>query len=499
MAFLEMRDISKSFFGVPVLRGVNLSLNSGGALGLIGENGAGKSTLMNILGGVVPQDAGTMTLGGEPYAPRGPNEAAARGVAFIHQELNLFPNLTVAENLFVGGFPRDRLGFIRGREMRAKARELLAAVNLDVSPDLTVERLSPGERQLVEIASALGTDARLLIFDEPTTSLTNRETDRLFALIGRLRGEGRGVIYISHILGDVRELCDSLLVLRDGAVVAGGPMGDFTVPRMISAMVGRSLDQLYPPREAAPGSEVVLRARSVSQRGVVEDVSLDVRAGEVVGLFGLMGAGRSELARILFGLDGFERGEIEIAGEVQRKHTPEARVRAGMAFVTENRREEGLLMDHPVLDNLGLASLRRFATGGSLRPAHLGREARGVANALRLRAGRLEAQPVRSLSGGNQQKTVVGKWLLNEPRVFILDEPTRGVDVGAKYEIYTLVNDLAAKGAGILMISSELEELLGMCDRVLVMANGEVRAEFARSEFDRTRILASAFREGVGA
>lgn len=498
MAFLEFNAISKSFFGVPVLKGVNLDLEQGEALGLIGENGAGKSTLMNILGGVIPPDGGSMRLGGAEYAPRNPREAALRGIGFIHQELNLFPNLSVAENFFLDRFPR-RLGFVQGGVMRKRAKELLEAVRLEVSPDLLVEKLSPGERQLVEIARALGQEARVLIFDEPTTSLTARETERLFELIRRLVQEGRAIVYISHILGDVRALCERVVVLRDGEKVGEGRTQDLGVPQMIRLMVGRNLEGLYPLRTSSPTSEAVLEARDLSQSGVIEGINLRLYRGEVLGIFGLMGSGRSELARILFGLDPFERGEIRVGETVFVKPNPRARIQAGMAFVTENRREEGLLMDSSILENLGLVALGRFAKGATVDYPRLREAGQRTSQALRLKADNLTTQLARSLSGGNQQKVVLGKWLLSEPRVFLLDEPTRGVDVGAKYEIYSIIGELATKGAGVLVISSELEELLGICDRILVMANGEIQAEFRREKFDRERILTAAFREAVTA
>lgn len=494
---LTFEGIDKQFFGVYALRDVSFSVAPGQALGLIGQNGAGKSTLMNILGGVLQPDRGQMQLAGQPYAPRNPSEASRRGVAFIHQELNLFPNLTIAENIFVEGFPRlGRTPLINWRAVRARVQYLLHAVELSLSPDTLVERLSPGERQLVEIAKALHTNARLIIFDEPTTSLTARETERLFALIERLRADGTSVIYISHILGDVRRLCDNLVVLRDGEVVGAGPRDDFPVSRMIALMIGRTIEQIYPSHASTSTVDKVLDVRSLSQTGIIENIDLAIHSGEVVGLFGLMGSGRSELARMLFGLDSFERGTITLAGTALDHASLRDRIRHGMAFVTENRREEGLLMDAAIADNIALASLPSFSrAAGMIDQPQMYRAVEGISRTLVIKSSSIERQPARSLSGGNQQKVVIGKWLLAHPQLFILDEPTRGVDVGAKYEIYTIIKDLAAKGAGLLVISSEIEELTGICDSILVMSNGEILARFTRDEFDQERILRAAFRE----
>jgi len=496
---IVFEGICKAFFGVPVLKDVSFELPAGHVLGLIGENGAGKSTLMNILGGVLQPDSGSLRLHGEPYAPADPHEAAERGVEFIHQELNLFTNLTIAENLMIDGFPRRRgTPFTDRRAVRSSALKQLERVHLDLDPDTPVERLSVGERQLVEIAKALRGEAQVIIFDEPTTSLTARESEHLFALIDRLRREGRSMIYISHILGDVERLCDDVVVLRDGQVVGAGPQPEFRINRMISLMVGRSMEQLFPTREVAPTDEPALEVRNLSQTGVVNDVSFTVHRQEIVGMFGLMGSGRTELARMIFGLDPHESGSVTVAGRPAATRSPRRAIRTGLAFVTENRREEGLLMDIPIADNVALASLPRF----SRRPTGLVDQGRlrgfveRISQSLRIRAADLTAQPVRALSGGNQQKVVIGKWVATEPSVLVLDEPTRGVDVGARFEVYSIVADMAARGTGVLMISSELEELTGLCDRILVMRHGELVAEFRREEFVGERILASAFGEG---
>ncbi|MEM7566084.1 MAG: sugar ABC transporter ATP-binding protein, partial [Pseudomonadota bacterium] len=343
-ALLELDGLSKSFFGVKALKGVTLSVEEGSVLGLVGENGAGKSTLMNLIGGIHAPTEGAMRMDGHAYAPRTAADAKAAGIAFIHQELNLFTNLSIAENVFIDGFPK-RFGLIDRRAARTRTAELLGALDLDQSPDARVESLSPGERQLVEIAKALHRDARLIILDEPTTSLTARETVRLFETMDRLRARGVTMIYISHVLADVARLSTHVAVLRDGALVTTGTADAFDVPTMIQAMIGRELTQLFPPRTCAPGADIVLSVEKVSQPGVVKDVSLEVRRGEILGLFGLMGSGRSELARILFGLDDRAEGRIAVNGSELTDHGPTEAIAAGMAFVTENRREEGLLME----------------------------------------------------------------------------------------------------------------------------------------------------------
>jgi ABC-type sugar transport system ATPase subunit len=498
---LELQYISKSFFGVYAVRDISLSIPKGIILGLIGENGAGKSTLMNIIGGVVQPDHGSMLLEGRPYSPRTPADARQAGIAFIHQELNLFTNLSIAENIFIDQFPRKgRWPFltIDRAALRQRARDLLASVELHLSPDTLIERLSPGERQLVEIARALEFDADLIIFDEPTTSLTARETERLFELIGRLREAGKTMIYISHILGDVLRLADHIAVLRDGELVTYDAKARFDINRMISLMVGRSIEQLYPPRMSAPSATPVLEVRGLSESGIVKDIHFTLYKGEVLGLFGLMGSGRTELARILFGLDGFESGEVVVNNTLRSATSPRDSIRNKVAFVTENRREEGLLMDLAIADNMALVSLPEFARVQIVNQPRLLESANRVASILQIKSGDIERQAAKSLSGGNQQKVVIAKWLLSRPDIFIMDEPTRGIDVGAKYEIYTIINDLAAQGSSVLFISSELDELMGMCDRILVMNQGEICGEFTRDAFDQEQILRAAFREGNG-
>ncbi|MGC3954691.1 MAG: sugar ABC transporter ATP-binding protein [Propionicimonas sp.] len=498
---LTFQGIAKSFFKVPVLTDISFEVPPGQVLGLVGENGAGKSTLMNILGGVLTADSGSMLLDGQPYAPANPIDAGGAGVVFVHQELNLFPNLSIQDNLFITGFPKSWLpGFLSSTKARRRAKELLARVGLERDPRTTVDVLSPGERQQLEIAKSLAGHPKVVIFDEPTTSLTAPEIERLFALIRELVAEGASVIYISHILGDVLELCDQVVVLRDGSLVDAGPRQEFTVNRMISRMVGRDLDRLYPEKKAVPTDEVVLDVQGLGEPGTIEDVSFQVRAGEVVGVFGLMGAGRSEMARIVFGLDPHHVGSVRVKGQLRPRISPRSQINAGMGFVTEDRRNEGLLMDTSVVGNIGLAVLTRFANQlGLVRQSALRSAALDAGQRLNLKSNRPDRQPVRALSGGNQQKAVIAKWLLIEPEVLILDEPTRGIDVGAKHEVYAVIDELAQQRTGVLLISSELPELLGTCDRILVMRRGEIEAEFTAGEFDEERILAAAFGQTAAA
>lgn len=496
---LEYRNVCKSFFGVEVLKKVSFTLKEGAILGLVGENGAGKSTMMNLLGGIFPYDSGEILLSGELYAPKTPKDALLHQIAFIHQELNLFTNLSIMENIYIHRFPRARMPvvpIISKSEMRRKTKELLESIDLPVSPDTPVEKLSQGERQLVEIAKALNQNARIIIFDEPTTSLTARETEKLFQIIDRLKQNGISMIYISHILQDVYRLCDDIVVLRDGEVVGAGPSADMDVEKLIPLMVGRTMNQMYPERKRNIG-DVIFEVENLSQEGIVENISFKVRAGEVVGISGLMGSGRSELARILFGIDPYESGEIRFKGETIQRVTPRANIARGMAFLTENRREEGLLLDQSIADNVSLVALPKLSKGWFKRidRGKVKETVESIMNAFRVASLRADKQSVRTLSGGNQQKVVIGKWVANSPSLFILDEPTRGIDVGAKYDVYSIINELSENGAAIIIISSELEELLGMCDRILVMRAGELIGEFGREAFHREQILKSALGE----
>jgi len=494
---LRVRSLTKLFYGVEVLKNLSFEAHAGRILGIVGENGSGKSTAMNVLTGVLAKDGGSIELDGSPFGPTSRRASDAAGIAFIQQELNVFPNLSVAENLFLLHAPRsiDALPFMSRRKRRARAKALLERLELPVSPDAPAGLLSVGERQLLEIGRGLAREARVFILDEPTTSLTEHETTRLFEILRSLRKNGVAILYISHNLDHVLDLSDDLLVLRDGRVTLASPRAQLTAQDLIVAMVGRPIETLFPARSCAGGTEVRLEAAGLSSPGRFRGVSLSVHAGEIVGLAGLMGSGRTELARCLFGLDPYSEGCIRVAGERLTPQNVKASIEAGCAFLTEDRRHEGLMLEASVFDNLALAALPLYAPhlGGRILKQKLARTLRELTSRLHLKSGAVESTPVRTLSGGNQQKVVLGRWLLRQPKVLILDEPTRGVDIAAKEEIYRLLAELANAGMAIFLISSELEELTGLSDRILVMHAGALVARFTRREFDRETILRAAF------
>ncbi|MBN1836130.1 MAG: sugar ABC transporter ATP-binding protein [Spirochaetales bacterium] len=492
---LQLVGLNKSFSGVQVLKDVSITLPRRGAiLGLVGENGAGKSTMMNILGGVLQRDSGEILLEGEPYNPKNANDADRAGIALIHQELNLFLNMTIAENLYLGGAPGSTMGFLSYRTMHREAQKELRHVGIDFNPGTLVENLSMGMRQMVEIAKALSKNARIVVFDEPTTSLSNKEKRHLFSIIRELSAKGISMIYISHTLDDVLELCDEVAVIRDGSIIGQSPIGEMDKAGMISMMVGRKIDHLFPYVDKRPG-EVALRVEGLSAPKAFREVSFALRSGEILGLFGLMGAGRSELARGIYGVDPLESGRIYFKEHPVRHPGPEWWIEHGMAYITENRREEGLLMPKSVKENLVLATLRNLRRHfGAVDTRREERESEAVIQRLSIKTYDKTRQTARMLSGGNQQKVVIGKWLMTRPEVFIVDEPTRGVDVGAKFEIYNHLNAMAQEGSAILFISSEMEELIGVCDRIMVMCAGTITGELERKDFDQERLLTLAIR-----
>ncbi len=484
---LRLDSVSKTFPGVRALDSVQFDVRPGEVHALLGENGAGKSTLIKIMSGVHEPDGGTVELDGKPVRLGRPQDAQRAGIATIYQELLLFPELTVAENIFAGHAPRRRWGGIDWSLMRPRAREILASLDIhDLDVDRTVGALSVGNRQRVEIAKALSQNARVLIMDEPTAALTEADVERLFAIVRLLKARGVGIVYISHRLVEVFELADRVTVLRDGRHVGTREVAETREDELITMMVGRALDALF-PKTAAEIGPPVLEVRGLSGRPQLRDIDLTLHRGEIVGLAGLVGAGRSELAQALFGITPPDAGEILLDGRPVRIAGPRDAIRLGIAYVPEDRGQQGLVRPMRIRENASLAVLRRLAKGGFIDFPAEAELARSIIRQFGVRASGIE-QAVGKLSGGNQQKVVLGKWLATKPRVLIMDEPTRGIDVGAKAEIHRLMSELAGQGLAILMISSELPEILGMSDRVLVMRQGRLVAEFPRARASQEAI-----------
>jgi ABC-type sugar transport system ATPase subunit len=485
------------------LDGVNLTVRRGRLNALIGENGAGKSTLMNILAGVFPPDAGTVTLEGKPVSFKNPREAQAAGIAIIFQELNLVPDLSIAENIFIGREPLNRFGLVDVARLNADAAALLAELESDADPRTLVSQLKLGARQVVEIARAISFSSRVIIMDEPTSAITEHEIEMLFRQIKRLKQSGVGLVYITHKLDELPEIADDITVFRDGRFVGAKPFGEVTRDEMIRMMVGRELADLFPKTPARPG-DVALRVRKVSLQHAeragdfaVRDVSFEVRRGEVLGIFGLMGAGRTELVQTIFGLHpGTSTGEIEVEGRRVVIRSPQAAIAAGLALAPEDRKAEGVVLGLSVAHNTTLSCLPRIERLGWLQPK-LERELVGnYINRLRVKTPSID-QPVVNLSGGNQQKVVLAKWLATKPKVLLLDEPTRGIDINAKKEIYALIDELAQSGLGVVMVSSELPEILGIADRIMVLCEGRKTAEFRRGEATEEMIVKAALADRV--
>ena len=491
--FLSVDGVTKRYPGVTALADVSFDLRRGEVHGLIGENGAGKSTLIRIMTGATRPDEGTLSIQGEPVSLSGPGEARRHGVVGIFQELTTQPWLTVADNILLGEEPtvgpgRQLLARRRGNRRAAEVLRRLGAQGLPVTA--RAGSLSTAQKQLLEIGRAIALDAPLIIMDEPTASLPDRDADRLLELVQELRAEGRTVLYVSHRLGEIRRIADRVTVLRGGVRVCTEPASQLDVPRMIEHMLGRPADELFPPRNERIG-EPLLRVRDLHREGAFSDISFDVRAGEVVGFSGLIGAGRSEVMRALYGAEPADGGTVEIAGRAVAIRSPRDAIRAGIAYLPEDRKEQGLVLELSGRENIALPSMRRFSRRGVLRPRRLERETGAMSRGLQLR-GSLDTE-VRTLSGGNQQKIVIGKALLTEPRVLIFDEPTRGIDVGAKREVYRLMHEAAGRGAAVILVSSELPEVVNVAHRILVMSGGRIHDELHHEEFDDRRILTAAF------
>ena len=487
---LELRDVSKSFGPVVALRSGTLSVQPGSIHALVGENGAGKSTLVKIVAGVHRRDSGVFELGGEPVDFGSTSASKAAGVAVIYQEPTLFPDLSVTENIFMG---RQIVGAGRRIDraaMYAEAEALFARLGVDLDPRRPARGLSIADQQIIEIAKAISLEARLLIMDEPTAALSGIEVDRLFAVARSLRDEGRALVFISHRFNEVFALCDTVSVMRDGAYIATVQTAETTESQIVSQMVGREVADLF-PKTAAEIGEVVLEVEGLNATGVFHDVSFTVRRGEIVGLAGLVGAGRSEIARAVFGVDGYDSGSVKIAGKAIPRGRPRAAIDAGMAFVPEDRRAQGLVTEASVARNVASVIRGGLARAGLLTGGAENRAAGPWAGRLEVKTNALDAT-ARTMSGGNQQKVVIAKWLATEPDLLIIDEPTRGIDVGTKAEVHRLLSELAGQGLGILMISSELPEVLGMADRVLVVCEGRITADLPRDEATPDAVMYAA-------
>lgn len=487
---LALKDVSKSFGAVRALQDVSLQLFPGEAHALAGENGAGKSTLIKTLAGVHRPDTGQVLLDNAPVTFHGPADARDAGIAVIYQEPTLFPDLSIAENIFMGRQPRRALGRIDRKAVHAATAELMTRLGVDLDPQRPARGLSIADQQIVEIAKALSFDARVLIMDEPTAALTGSETARLFSVVETLRAEGSAVLFISHRLEEIFRLCQRVTTLRDGRWISSDPIDGLTEDDLVRRMVGRDLDELYPKQQTQIG-ETALSVRRLTREGVFRDVSFDVRRGEIVALAGLVGAGRSEVVQAVFGVDRADAGEVHVDGKRLPTNSPTSAMDAGVALVPEDRRQRGLVMEMSIERNIALTGLDKLGKGGLVSRALEQGRAADWAVKLQLKYNKL-SDSVGVLSGGNQQKVVLAKWLATEPSVLIVDEPTRGIDVGTKAEVHRLLSSLAAEGLAVLMVSSDLPEVLGMADRVLVMHEGRLVAEIPRSEATEESVMAAA-------
>jgi rhamnose transport system ATP-binding protein len=493
---LVLTGATKAFGSVIALADGSVTLYPGEAHALLGENGAGKSTVVKILAGVHQPDSGSLLINGEPSHFNGPTASRAAGIAVIYQEPTLFPDLTVAENIFMGRHPLGSMRRIDRGEMRKRSAAVFARLGVSLDPARPARGLSVADQQIVEIAKAISFDARVIIMDEPTAALSSMEVARLFDVVRTLRAENAAVLFISHRLEEAFAICQRVTIMRDGRFVSTSPIEDVTVDSIIHSMVGRDLETLFPKTESVP-KEIVLDVQRLTREGSFADVSLVVRRGEVVALAGLVGAGRSEIARAIFGIDRHHAGSVKLNGTELPNGSPIAAMRAGIGFVPEDRRQQGLVMDMSIDQNVALASLPNLSRHGLIRRSAERAMANDWAARLRLKFGRMK-NTVSTLSGGNQQKVVLAKWLARKPTLLIIDEPTRGIDVGTKAEVHRLLDQLVHEGIGVLMISSELPEVLGMADRVLVVHEGRLVAEFPRSEATEAAIMRAATGHVVG-
>lgn len=485
-----MKGITKSFGTNSVLKGVDIQLHGGKIHALMGENGAGKSTLMNILTGLHKYDAGEIIIDGKETIYDNPKVAEENGVSFIHQEMNTWPQMTVVENLFIGKEIKNKFGWLNKKEMEMKAKEIFTDLGITIDINTEVSLLSVGQQQMIEIAKALMTNAKVLIMDEPTAALTEREIEVLFKIIVNLREKGVAIIYISHRMEEIFKISDSITVMRDGVSIDTMKTKETCVDDVVRKMVGRDLDDYYPEKNSTIG-EVIFEGRELSKKGVFKDISFTVRQGEIVGFSGLMGSGRTEVMRAIFGIDELDSGEVYLENTLLKIKTPSDAIHKGIGFLTENRKDEGLILDYSIKENISLPSIDGFKKKGIIDT-----EAEKDFVDLLMKRLKVKAQSselaVSNLSGGNQQKVVLAKWIGIGSKVLILDEPTRGVDVGAKREIYQLMNELADRGVAIIMVSSDLPEILGVSDRVIVVHEGSIAGELGRTEATEEKIMSLA-------
>ncbi|SDE76769.1 ribose transport system ATP-binding protein [Paenibacillus sp. cl6col] len=487
---IQMKGIHKAFGSNQVLSGVDFDLREGEVHALMGENGAGKSTLMNILTGLHARDKGTILIDSKETYFANPKEAERQGIAFIHQELNIWPDMTVVDNLFIGKEMSSTWGLLKSKEMKALAIEQFKRLSVDIPLNMEAGQCSVGQQQMIEIAKALLTDTKVLIMDEPTSALTEREIQKLFEVIQSLKKEGVSIVYISHRMEEIFEICDRITVMRDGRTVDTKPIPETNFDEVVKKMVGRELTERYPARNPSPG-EVVLEVEHATRKGSFEDVSFSVHQGEIVGFSGLMGSGRTEIMRALFGLDRLDQGEVRMFGKKVEIRKPVDAVNHGIGFITEDRKDEGLVLDFSVRDNMVLPSISGFTKKGIISTQSEKVFVDALIKRLQIKTHSAETA-AGNLSGGNQQKVVIAKWIGIGPKLLILDEPTRGVDVGAKREIYQLMNELTGHGVAIIMVSSELPEVLGMSDRIVVVHEGRITGELTKAEATQEKIMTLA-------
>jgi inositol transport system ATP-binding protein len=485
---LQVEGVRKEFPGVVALDDVSFRLKPGTVHALMGENGAGKSTLMKIIAGIYRPDSGSFHLRGKDIQLASPLDALENGIAMIHQELNLMPFMTVAENIWIRREPKTVIGFVDHAELHRKTASLFEKLNINIDPEIEVRDLSVANRQMVEIAKAVSYESDVLIMDEPTSALTEKEVTHLFEIIRGLKAQGKGIVYITHKMNELFEIADEVSVFRDGRYIGTHPAANVTRDDIIHMMVGREITQMF-PKEVVPIGEVHLSVRNLSLKGVFHDVSFDVRAGEILGVAGLVGSGRSNVAETIFGVTPATTGEIWIKGQKVAIDRPGTAMKNGMAFLTEDRKETGCFLILDVLENMQIAILNQgFVKAGFVAEAEVARKCDEMKDALRVKTPDMHER-VENLSGGNQQKVLIGRWLLTHPRILILDEPTRGIDVGAKAEIHKLITRLAGDGVAVIMISSEMPEILGMSDRIMVMHEGRVTGFLDRAEATQVKIM----------